>query len=545
MNYIRTKLNGLASKKHADLVFVLIIFLFLRLLSAFVFYNGFIINFKKIASLFENDVVNKILLYVPYHSVSILLGALLHPFFLIALIVFTIPVIINYKIIRLFEVDRTDKLIIVFSAFILSWELCTYNYNYYLNSGFYFDRLLLIIFPFLIWRLPLLAPFYIAFALVYRSQFNYPVDGFELFDKRLLFDVIIMFTSFTYIRIYIPHSKIKFIYLVLCIIASGYFATGVAKLAISPNGYEWLLDNKVSDLFLNVHARGWLANASDETISSIYFFLNKYNTIFQFIVLLIELSAIFLLRNIKTAMFLLISFCFMHLAIFAVGSMLFWKWMAIDVLMAYLLFKKQHELKSILFSKSSFITSVFIVITSFIWLRPYAIGWFDTRANQFFTYEIENGNGEIIEINKNDFNPYHQWIQYDRFTFLSDTKLLPISGFGYTGNYYFKQVIDSFPLKYISILKDKLGVNHYDSIKKKSFDDFIRVFFNNRNKSKIKNEWWTYLKPPHHLNNSVKNSNGLQDVETVKKLRVILNTSYISGNKSVILSKSIIDEIII
>lgn len=545
MSFLKTTFSKFASKKHADLFFILFVFLILRLITAFVFYNGFTINFIKIASLFQNEYVKSALLYVPYHGSSVCFGSLLHPFVVLSLLFICFPLLHKYKGIQQLRVATTDKILLVVSSFLLSWELSTYNFNYYLNNGFYLDRLLLVVFPFLLWRWQFLAPVYVALALVYRSQFNYPVDGFELFDKRLLFDILLMFTSWMYIKAYFKNSKINFIYLVLCIIASNYFISGFAKFLISPHGYEWLLQNKVSDLFLNVHARGWLANQNAQSVSSIYTLLTRFDVLFQSVVLIIELLALLLLRSKKMAILLLIAFCLMHLAIFSVGSMLFWKWMSLDLVVAYILYKTNSEFSAQLFSRDLFYVSLIVIGTSFIWLRPYPIGWFDTKANQFFTYEVEDESGRITELNKNDFNPYHQWIQYDRFLFLVNQNVLPISGFGYTGNYYFKELIDTTSPVNLGILQNKLGINHYEANKKQAFDKFVKTFFRNWNNAEVKNKWWTMFKAPNHLYNSAKNSHGLSDVLKVKKLRIIMNVSYISDNKSSIISRAVIDEIII
>lgn len=545
MVFAKTTLSEIRNKKHADLFFVFFAFLILRLISAFVFYNGFLLNFKKIAEVVSSQGIKSILLFVPYHSSSICLGALAHPFFLAALIAICLPLFYKKKLRLLHEYPffKTDKIIIVISAFLLSWELCTYDYNYYLNNAFHFDRFLLIIFPILLWRFPFLSPIYVAFAMVYRSQFNYPVDGFDLFDKRLLLDILLMFTSFVYVRTYFPNTNIRFVFLVLCIIASNYCISGISKLVMSPHGYEWLLNNRVSDLFLNVNQRGWLSQASEESIANIHTVLLKWNVVFQFIVLLLEIAAVFMFRNIKIAIGLLLGLCLMHAAIFAVGSMLFWKWMTIDLLMALLLLKEKKQFQD-LFSKADFYRSVIIVLTSVIWLRPYTIGWHDTRMNQFFTYEAEDVNGKVAELNKNDFDPYHQWIQYDRFLFLVNEKCLPISGFGYTGKYQLKQKLDEMGFDDLLEFVVSQGQDKYDHSTKVAYDSFMRTFFTNRNARSMEPLVWSYFKAPNHLYNSVKQG-GLNTLGKVEKLRVYYNLTFITNNKAQQVKKLMIDEIII
>ncbi|MBP7808983.1 MAG: hypothetical protein KA163_06805 [Bacteroidia bacterium] len=437
---------------------------------------------------------------------------------------------------------KHDKVIVFAASFILSWELCTYDYNYFLNSAFYFDRLLLIILPFLIWRFPILTPLYVGFAMVYRSQFNYPVDGFELFDKRLLFDVLLMYVALAYVKIYFKKANIHFVYLVLCIIASNYFISGVSKITMSPRGYEWLLNNNLSDLFLNVHARGWLCDYTEETIRSISNFLNDNSVLLQSIILVLELSALILLKNIRLCIGLLVLLCLMHFGIFLAGSMLFWKWMVMDLVLAIVLWRKKKYFEELFFKKKMFTTSVLIIFSSVIWLRPYTIGWFDTKVNQYFTYEAEDENGKIAEVSKNELNPYHQWFQYDRFLFLVNKKCLPVSGFGYTNQYRLKARLDTALIETIPWLQAKYGINHFDSLKYQKFNSFIKTYFNNKNEIQSTNFFLGKLRPPHHLNNCVLGDE-LKSLGKIKTFRVIYNLTQNKNGYLLPVTKQVVDEI--
>jgi hypothetical protein len=545
MGFLKTAFIQFSEKKYAGFVIVLLCFLVLRLIAAFTFYNGFILNFPKIAEVFNpQSSLSEILLFVPFHSFSICLSSLLHPLFLIAVILVYIPVIYKKKYVN-FNRDlflKHDKVIVFVTAFILSWEICTYDYNYYLNSAFYFDRILLLTLPFLLFRFPILTPLYIAFAYVYRSQFNYPVDGFELFDKRLLFDILLMYVALAYVKIYFKKANLHFVYLVLCIIASNYFISGVSKITMSPRGYEWLLYNNLSDLFLNVHARGWLCNYDNETIKNIGHFLSSNSVLLQSIILILELAALLLLKNIRVCIALLVLLCGMHFGIFLVGSMLFWKWMVIDIVLAIVLWTRRKYFEEHIFNKKIFSTSILIIFSSVIWLRPYTIGWFDTKVNQYFTYEVEDVNGKIAEVSKNELNPYHQWFQYDRFVFLLNKKCLPVSGFGYTNQYRFKARLDTALIETIPWLQAKYGINHYDSLKYLKFNNFIQTFFTNRNNLENPVLSITKFSPPHHLNNCVYGV-GLPSLGKVKKFRVLYNISYNEKGEVLHLIKQVVDEI--
>lgn len=545
MSVLKIQLYKLAQSYYGKIFLVLFLFLFFSLVSLFVFYNGYLINFRLINRFLFSEDTPSFFQHKPYHSFSILFSSLLHPYFLSGLAVLYFPVIFFRKsfLSKEFVYQKSERLLVFTAASMLTWEFVTYDYNYYLGSAFYFDRILLIILTLALLRFPLITPLFIAFAFVYRSQFNYPVSGFELYDKRLLFDVLIMFVAFRYMKAFVSGLKFSFVWLVLCIVASNYFYTGIAKIYISPHGHEWLTQNNISDLFLNAHLRGWLANANEETISSIWSFFNTLHIPLQVIVLTIELSALFMLKSRKATIIILSASFVMHIGIFICGSMLFWKWMIIDGLLIYLILTNRditEELKYRVF----FGTSVVVIVLAFAWLRPLMIGWFDTPANQYFTYEVEDTKGTVYQFEKNEMNPYHQWFQYDHFLFLVNKPALPLTGFGYTNKYELFNKLRIGTAETLASLLISNGTSHFDAAKTKAYCAFIETYFRNRNEFGSERLFLTSFAAPHHLNGSFK---GLlyNNQAPITKFRVIYNLSFCSSGKVSCVEKSILHEVVI
>ena len=542
MSVLKIQLHKLSQSHYGKIFLVLVLFLFLSLVSLFVFYNGYLINFRLINEFIFFENIPAFLEHKPYHSFSILFSSLLHPYFLAGLSALYFPVIFFRKsfLSKEFVYQKSERLLVFAAAFLLTWELVTYDYNYYLGSAFYFDRILLIILTLALLRFPMVTPLFIAFAFVYRSQFNYPVSGFELYDKRLLFDILIMFVAFRYMKAFVAGFRFSFVWLVLCVVASNYFYTGIAKITMSPHGYEWVTQNNLSNLFLNVHLRGWMAGASDETIHSVWNFFNSFHTPLQILVLIIELSALFLLRSKKATIIILSASFLMHIGIFICGSMLFWKWMIIDALLIYLITTGRNIVEEIRY-RIFFGTSVIIIVFAFAWLRPLMIGWFDTPVNQFFTYEVEDNTGKTYQLTKNEMNPYHQWFQYDHFIFLADFECLSITGFGYTHNYELFSQLDTISE---NGLKYQCRSNYYNPSKTEAYLDFIRVYFMNRNKLLGDHLFLTSLRAPYHLYGTAK---GLlyNDQAPVTKFRVIYNLTFSSSGKTIELEKGVLHEVAI
>lgn len=543
MLQIFTKLNSESFKiKH------LLLFLFIYIIAHFIcfafFYWGFIGAYSWLYThLLKHGINFKLLEYVPYHSWSPLLAAFLHPLFALGVLLTSVPLIGKVQKIRWETIGQYKyvRFLAFSAAAILAWELSTYDYNYYLDTPQYFDRVLLVIFALLILRNPFFVLPFLVMSLLYRSQFNYPIGGFPLFDKRLLFDLLILLYSYIVIREYVSDFKVNLFFVMICVVMAGYFASGLAKITHSPHGYEWLLYNKPKYLFINVRQLGWLRSASPITLVTMKNFLENYGQAFQALVLLTELSSLFVLWKRKIGIAILMACIVMHIGIFIFGSMFFWKWMVIDVILIYLFLRMDKQEEKIFFNPRGFKISLFLIITSLLWLKPLSVEWFDTPFNQFFTYEVTDEKGNIYHLERNSMNPYHQFFQYGQFLYLVNKDVLPVSSFGYVHTFQMASFIKQCGDHGIAEMEAEWGENHYDSVKVEKYIEFIKTYFSTRNK-RGGLLLFPYLSAPNHLYNQEEYPiyTGKQKI---KKFSVIFNQTYFNGRQIIYISKKTLQQI--
>jgi hypothetical protein len=207
------------------------------------FYWGFLGSYERLSQLFDHYLSIAIpgMNHIPFHGFSLILSGLSHPISAIVFVLFLFPLIWYWKKLswNRFGYQCYLKTIVLVAAFVLCWELVTYDYNYYLDTGFNIDRILLFLLLVGIWFHPIFASFFAVAALVYRAQFNYPIDGFVLLDKQVLFDALILFTCFLWFRIIRALPSSFYLWVLLCLMGSNYFYPLLGKLFISPHGYEW------------------------------------------------------------------------------------------------------------------------------------------------------------------------------------------------------------------------------------------------------------------------------------------------------------------
>lgn len=472
-------LNSIKNKSLLQFVALLITFKILFILFfGIYFYSGFKPNslFSKIYFSLSNQ--------NPYESFSFLLTFLASPwtYFAIALSFYLFKYC-QYKTWFQFENYKTIRLLIIIPIFILAFHSCFAQYNYFANQYYILEKLIIIILAIATCFRPYLVPLFLAMSLMFQGQFIYPIPGYLLFDKRILFDILIMFIAYGVINRKISLPSFFIVFSILVVIVSNYFYAGISKVWTSPHGYEWVL-GKLDYSLIHVNYKGWSIS------KNLIVFAEKYGILLQSMALLIELSSILFFLKKRYAYLHIATFLMLHLGIFLMSGCFFWKWVALDFLLVIIIAKVPNDMFSLQTLKISFLA----IITCHFWLSPFPVNWHPTKVNQSFAYEIAYDSGEVQQISKQNFAPFDNHFHHGKFHFLIDEKILPIKTFGYTMDYELSHKINLCNISEFETLESSFGQNNYDSIKKLKFATFIKSYFYNYNKNPHKQSFNKFLK---------------------------------------------------
>lgn len=504
-----------------------------------VFYYG-----KFSAGNFLNEISNDALridfsnnLQQSYFSTSIFLSYLsgFIPAFCLAVVLF--PLCRYYKRISWKNLEEGNyfKGFIFGITIVLLWFLESYDYNYYLNNDFVADRIILAVFASLVFFHPLFVTPFIVFSLLFKSQFDFPIGGFPLFDVRILFDLLILFSCFLLFRIFFYLHSANFFLLSLCMLASSYFFSGARKLFNSPGTDPWITANNLGDLLTNCSLRGWPITVNFIDFGS------KYSALLQIFTLITELSAIFILFQKKISIAILLAIIAMHAGIFAFTGFFFWKWMCVNIFFIILLLSLPKKFLDEIFTKGKFKYSLLIIAFSYFFFGPLKINWHDTPFTQFFRYEAVVESGKVFPLNKKDFKPFDQYFQYDRFHYLVNEKLLPVSGFGYSTYNIAAQVRKANP-ETIGEMEQTFGKNYFDEEKSEQFDSFIKTYFRNYNGTINENILVNFFSAPSHVMHT-EHPFFFRSNEKVVQLRVIFVKYFSINGKKALLKENTIRQI--
>lgn len=427
----------------------------------------------------------------------------------------------NYKIVRLF--------ILLVSATIF-WEQFFLEYNYFTDQSLILEKGILLIALVLIYFNPIFVILFLVQSLLIWQSYQIPLGNFHFTDIRPVFEILILFISYLFVNKFkIIHSNL-FILLALALHASNYFVPGIAKIEISPNGWEWIVENELSNLFISSYVNGWLGFLSEDLILDIAQIINKTQIPIQLLTILIHLGSIFLLYRKKITMTLFICFELLHFGIFLASGIFFWAWILVNFGFIFLIKQLPKESLEFIYSKKVKNFFLLIVLLSPVFFSPKPLAWWDSNLNTVYDFIVTTKNEEKIKLNRNDFSPYDLIFTQNRFYYSTSDKVVnntygaiqndnkiysnlfkniinyiikPILGI--ESNYYknnsyevFKKIKVSESIFEIKNNIEKFGKNYFDNSKKNVLENFLKKYFQNKNSTSNKN-WFNKIGAPYHI----------------------------------------------
>lgn len=447
-----------------------------------------------------------------------------NPLKLIVIIGPSLILLINYKTLSWsnFEHGNTVKYFVLFISLILVWTYSTYDFNLYYNQPHYIARLLLIFLAFLVLLNPVFISTLVVLAIVIVKQFHYPLGNYSWTDKRVLFDVLILFNAILYLKLFSQRVVPVFLFVMLCLHGANYVVPAIEKLRI-----RWQFEEKLHYLVASSYVNGWLSFYDESFILKIITYEKTFNIALITFTLVVEFAPLLMFVHKDAPILILLGAILLHIGIFIFSGIFFWKWILLDVALIVFVILVQFDF-SWLFMWPYLVISLFIITFSPPLFRTVPLGWYDTPLTEIYELEAVGISGTIYRVPRYFMSPYDIIFAQNRFFYLNDDKVL-VGVYGSTHNPEIKKGIEETnkPIE-LNTLAEVTGKNYYDRGKAERFDYFIRNYFGNLNKRKKKWILINKLSAPHHIWNSVQ-GNIYQQQELVKEIRVRFQRVYFDG----------------
>lgn len=451
-----------------------------------------------------------------------------------------------------FELAFVLKPFILILAGILFWEQAFSDYDFYLNTNNNVEKTILVISFVLLFFNPIFIVVFLTQSYLIWLSHQFVLGSFHFTDIRPAYEIITLFVSFLFVKRFRKiHSKV-FLLLALSLHASNYFIPGMSKIEISPNGWEWIFLNQLSNLFVSSFINGWLGFLDQNTIINISYLIDKVEFLFSPISVLIEISAIMLLIHKRASIFLILGFQLLHLSIFLASGIFFWSWMIVNFGLIFILRKLPEDTLDFLYLKKNKALFIFLVFLSPLIYQPSALGWWDSRLNTTYDFILTTENEKKIKFNRNDFGPYDMIFSQNRFYYASNEKVLngtygilqnndkkftrllytifnnvlkPALGYvpKYRENNSFEIYQNLQNAKKIGEVKKLIqlyGKNLFDLERKLALESFLKNYFVHLNNTTKKHSWYHKLGAPYHIYDlSEKRFDGQEDIVRVEVIK--------------------------
>jgi len=430
-----------------------------------------------------------------YFSESVTLELIKDYKLILIFFIINIFLILNYRKLNWTgeRLDRTVKVFIFILSLTIAWGFSTYDFNLYFNQSHNFDRVLLLILPFLILVHPLFLTPFIVLAIALTAQFELPLQLFSWTDKKVLYYALILFNAYLYIKLLFNKDYKIYVILLLIFIGCNYLYAAIAKIILI-----WPFRNELQNLFVSSYINGWLGYLEMDYAMGIAAKIKKFNVVLLLSTFIIELSALILFRSRTTCIVVLILFSILHAGIFLSSGIFFWKWIVLDLAAVLLVMGLTADDKKYVFNRKTLILSVIFMIITIPFFKPTRLGWYDTNLSSIYIFEATGQSGEKYQLHTNFFSPYDFPFTQNRFYFLSRENLL-VRTYGSTENIEIleglKKVNTSDELK---LLEQSKGKNYYDPEKIRTFANFLKVYFYNLNKRGYKESIFSKFAAPKH-----------------------------------------------
>lgn len=386
----------------------------------------------------------------------------------------------------------------------VAWAGATMPYNVYLDRAHLFDRFLVVAFAVATWKTPLAAPFVARFALIMLRQADLPIRQ-DSFDYRAIIDVLVAFSAFVWVSYRKTFQPKHFLLFALAVFGSYYYATGIAKWGFGPK-YSWLLENRLSNLTASAYVHGWLGFIPEGWFMAFLGVVRKFDIPLAVFTLVVEYGALvaFFVRPSLTRLWLLFG-AMLHLGIFAMSGIFFWKWAFTDLVLFFWLGRPggAEVLRAMSRNALNLVFGVGLVYYSlqWIWFSPQiGVAWYDTRFMENYEIHVVDTKGSKYMMHPSSFAPGEVHWEQGFFCYATTGERTLTQVYGTVYNHHIFKAIEAIKDPKEALLMHRRERLCDDARGKKTFEDFMQRFFGNLNRSKgFRHRWLSWIGRPTHI----------------------------------------------
>ena len=416
------------------------------------------------------------------------------------------------------EDGRALRRLVTIVAVGLAWAYAAYDYNPYVSQWHAADRVLLAGLATLTWIHPaFVVPLLLQVRLI-AEQFGGLAGAYTFTDKQIAFDVLLVFSAFLAWRLVVRSGVRAFVVLVVSMLGSHFLYSAWTKLELG-----WIHNESLEFLVTSSYANGWLGMLGADTIASVAAVVAAIAVPMKVAVVASELIPLLMLRGPRMFGAVIVTLLVLHVGVFALAGLLFWKWMLVEIALLVFVRSASEPTRSGLFRAAPFAFSIALMIGAPLYFRPAELGWLDTAVTRVYELEAVGRSGRVYPVSRGFMSPFDIVFSQNQFEFL-ETMPVVVTTYGAVSRPDVAHAINQMvtgrdPAARLAAIRASHGRTFYSEERIAAFDDFIRRFFGTLNRQRTKGEIPAPLGPPRHIWNSDPSGSFAMD-EPVTEVRV-------------------------
>ena len=205
----------------------------------------------------------------------------------------------------------------------------------------------------------------------------------------------------------LENKQVQFYFFLACVSIhfASYFYSGVAKAGLiqhlSNVEYNtWLLNNDTNNIILaSWYAKTFPLADFANLSSQIYKLALAINVPFNFIVLFSQIFCIICFFQISLIKFFCIIFDIIHISIFFLTGIFFWKWITLNLIIFFIV--RKYENININYFKKFIL--IFLILFSYKLFFVAKLAWFDSKSMNASFFEAVDYKGKVYRVPSNYF----------------------------------------------------------------------------------------------------------------------------------------------
>lgn len=405
-----------------------------------------------------------------------------------------------------------------------AWTFSSYDYNLYLGQGHWGDRLLLVALVPLVWLRPIFVVPFVLEAVAVMGQFQHPLGGYHPTHVILPLHVLFLLPASLGLRaIGVPLKCRDLVFVVLLVVASGYFHSGVAKMELG-----WLSYGRVYNVMFAPYANGWLGFLRPENVSAIGRALVPLDPLLMLGTLTLEIGVLGLFWRRSSAVALLVWAALFHLGVLTLSGIFFWSWIVIDLTLAWWLLSPRGRSAYPIFSRQAFLTSLVLIPGAVLWFRPASLSWLDSPVNYTYRFDGVAQSGARYPLPPSFFAPYEYDFTLGYFESWDPEPRLAIRWGAVSDLAIANALIGAKTPEGVAAIEERFGRIHFDAEQAAVRDRFIERWLLRQRERGATAGWLSFLQAPRQLLGFAPEG-AFRGQETICEVEVTRVTSWFDG----------------